>query len=170
MFSSVSEKTVFSLQKNTRFSSKSKYAAYSVSFFIDVAPSSEKVKHSFSSSIFVSSVSRENFFMNFVNSSSRHNGKSLSFTTPVYAMSDISIPISTSLFMVARNFDIYADSFPAVSFSFTDFEREAIFSSLKTPSRSSYFDMRESAVFSPIPRTPGILSEESPISAFTSTN
>ena len=71
-----------------------------------------------------------------------------------------------SIRILAKSRDKYASSLPLKSFVFCAPFISSIF--LYILSRFSYFCKSFTAVFSPIPFTPGILSDVSPINAFMS--
>ena len=84
--------------------------------------------------------------------------------------SSILLSSGTSLLIVPSVLERYAISLSLTNFSFV-FGFKSSFSSsiaLYSPSIVLYFFINSNAVFSPIPETPGILSEVSPISPFTS--
>ena len=78
--------------------------------------------------------------------------------------------IGTSKFIVPKNLDISAKSLFSIIFSFCFPFKSSFPSSIDLYKFSivPYFCIRLSAVFSPIPGTPGILSEVSPCKPLTS--
>ena len=116
-----------------------------------------------------SAVSSPNFLGMVERSSSRHrvqNARGSGFP----ASASIETDSGTSRRIVASIFDSSADSLPSRSFLPTEGENSLYLSSLYNVSRLPAVWMSFSAVFSPIPGTPGMLSDVSPISALTSTN
>ena len=84
--------------------------------------------------------------------------------------SSILLSSGTSLLIVPSVLERYAISLSLTNFSFVFGFKSSFLSSiaLYSPSIVLYFFINSNAVFSPIPETPGILSEVSPISPFTS--
>ena len=113
----------------------------------------------------------------FANISSRFakdlNSSSLNFTFASAGkgsfkrISSMSKAKSACVSMVASAFESLQSSSPATNFSLSFPVISSICS--YTPAAEAYFSKRVFAVFSPTPATPGILSEESPINAFSST-
>ena len=109
-----------------------------------------------------------NLFIKVLNSNVLINSRlsELYISSPFMSSSDTSS--GTSQLIVTSIFEKYASSLPSVR-SFADLG----FSFSRLAYRLSklwYSDISEVAVFSPIPDTPGTLSELSPMSAFTSIN
>ena len=123
----------------------------------------------FSTTRATTAASMPNFFGMVVRSSSRHSAQNAA-GSDFGARASMAISIGISRRIVASIRDSMADSLPSMSFFCTDGENSLYFSSLYNVSRFPALWMSFSAVFSPMPGTPGMLSDVSPISALTSMN